>query len=306
MSGKFDLRPAPLDVSDLPESIRFAKMEGAGNDYIYVEEFQAEFGAPGPLAVRLSDRHFGVGGDGLILIGPPSEHWRGKADFRMRMFNADGSEGEMCGNASRCVGKYLYDTGLTEKTTVNLETKAGLRVLHLNVSGGRVVSVRVDMGEPLLRPDLIPMNAPGDSFVNAELDVDGILYRGTAVSMGNPHLVVPWDAPGGLEALDIAAIGPKFERHPLFPRRVNTEFVEVKSRDRVRMRVWERGSGETLACGTGACAVLTACALNGWTGRRAKIELRGGTLNIEWSEDDNRVYMTGPAAFVFTGTFTLK
>lgn len=252
MSGKFDLRPAPLDVSDLPESIRFAKMEGAGNDYIYVEEFQAEFGAPGPLAVRLSDRHFGVGGDGLILIGPPSEHWRGKADFRMRMFNADGSEGEMCGNASRCVGKYLYDTGLTEKTTVNLETKAGLRVLHLNVSGGRVVSVRVDMGEPLLRPDLIPMNAPGDSFVNAELDVDGILYRGTAVSMGNPHLVVPWDAPGGLEALDIAAIGPKFERHPLFPRRVNTEFVEVKSRDRVRMRVWERGSGETLACGTGA------------------------------------------------------
>lgn len=303
MSEKFDLRPALLDTSELPRSIYFTKMEGLGNDYIYIEEFEEELYEPGPLAVKISDRHFGVGGDGIVLIGHPSKDKKTEADFRMRMFNADGSEGEMCGNASRCVGKYLYDTGLTESETIRLETRAGVKILHLTVAGKRVRSVKVDMGEPILKPSEIPMNVPGDSFINSEITVGGKSYLGTAVSMGNPHLVVPYD---GLEDLEIASIGPKFEHHELFPKRVNTEFIEVKARDHVRMRVWERGSGETLACGTGACAVLVASALNGWTGRKAKIELRGGTLEIEWSEEDNHVYMSGPASFVFTGTYTVK
>lgn len=303
MSIKFDLRPAPLDTSELPRSLYFTKMEGLGNDYIYIEEFEEELYEPGPLAVKISDRHFGVGGDGLVLIGHPSREYKDKADFKMRMFNADGSEGEMCGNASRCVGKYLYDTGLTENEVIRLETKAGLRILHLTVGGRRVRSVKVDMGEPILKPAGIPMRNEGDRFVSSPVLVDGKNYEGTAVSMGNPHLVIPWD---GLEELDIVSIGPKFEYHELFPRRVNTEFIEVKARDQVRMRVWERGSGETLACGTGACAVLVACVLNSWTERKAKIELRGGTLEIEWSEKDNHVYMSGPANFVFTGTYTVK
>lgn len=303
MSIKFDLRPARPGTSGPPRSIRFTKMEGAGNDYIYIEEFAEELFDPAPLAVKISDRHFGVGGDGIILIGHPSKEHREEADFRMRMFNADGSEGEMCGNASRCVGKYLFDRGLTDKKVIRLETKAGLRLLHLNVSGGRVSSVRVDMGEPILEPARIPMNAPGASFINSEIRMDGGSLPGTAVSMGNPHLVLPWSK---LEDLDIAAVGPKFEAHELFPKRVNTEFIEVKSRELLRMRVWERGSGETLACGTGACAALVACVLNNWTERKARVELRGGTLEIEWAAEDNHVYMTGPANFVFTGTYTVE
>lgn len=307
MSVKFDLRPAPPDLPEPPRSVCFTKMEGAGNDYIYIEEFEEELFDPAPLAVRMSDRHFGVGGDGIVLIGRPSKACQGQADFRMRMFNADGSESDMCGNASRCVGKYVFEAGLADKESITLETGAGLRRLHLNVSGGRVSSVRVDMGEPILNPESIPMNTAdynlGDSFISGEIRIDGDRYPGTAVSMGNPHLVIPWN---NLENLDISLIGPKFEYHGLFPKRVNSEFVEIKSRDHLRMRVWERGCGETLACGTGACAALVACALNGWAGREAKVELRGGALEIEWSEEDNHVYMTGPANSVFTGTFTVK
>lgn len=304
MSIKFDMRPAPLEAARQPRSIAFSKMEGAGNDYIYIEVFETELSDPGPLAIKMSDRHFGVGGDGIILMGHPSSEYKGKADFRMRIFNADGSEGDMCGNATRCVGKYLFDKGLTDKDVILLETKSGVRILYLNIRDGAVASVRVDMGEPLIKPELVPIKAPGyegaESFINGEISVNGTVYRGTAVNTGNPHFVIPFD---GLENLDIASLGPKLENHEFFPRRANIEFIEVKSRQHIRMRVWERGSGETMACGTGASASLVACVLNGWTERKALVELRGGSLEIEWSEEDNRVYMTGPAAFVFSGTF---
>jgi len=290
----FTSRPPRVTDDSLPRRLPFTKMQGLGNDYIYVEEFETPVIRPAPLAVAISDRHFGVGGDGLVLMGPST-----KADFRMRMFNADGSEGEMCGNATRCIGKYLYEKGFTDKKEFTLETLAGIRVLSLYTSGSVVERVRVDMGEPKLRPADIPMQAEGDAFIDQEIMVNGRRYRGTAVSMGNPHLVLPMP---GLESLDLAQIGPFFEHHALFPRRVNTEFIQVLERDRVRMRVWERGSGETLACGTGACAVLVACALNKWTDRKAVIELRGGELEIEWS-DDGIVYMTGGAEFVFSGEY---
>ncbi|MDR0339526.1 MAG: diaminopimelate epimerase [Desulfovibrio sp.] len=289
-------RPAPVKDESLPRQLPFTKMQGLGNDYIYVEEFDAPVIRPGPLAEAVSDRHFGVGGDGLVLMGKSA-----KADFRMRIFNADGSEAEMCGNATRCVGKYLFEKGFTDKSEFTLETLAGIRVLTLSIKGREVHSVRVDMGEPKLTPAEIPMRADGDNFINSDIVVNGRLYKGTAVSMGNPHIVVPMP---GLESLDIARIGPLFEHHALFPRRVNTEFIQVKSRGRVRMRVWERGAGETLACGTGACAVLVACVLNNWTDRRAIIELRGGELEIEWTED-NIVHMSGPAAYVFSGSYSV-
>jgi diaminopimelate epimerase len=271
-------------------------MQGLGNDYIYVEEFNAPLADPAPLAVAISDRHFGVGGDGLVLIGPSQN-----ADFRMRIFNADGSEAEMCGNATRCIGKYLYEKGLTTKTELTLETLAGIRILALRTEGARVEAVRVHMGRPALAPADIPMTADGESFIDRDILVDGTLFRGTAVSMGNPHLVIPVP-----QAADFALehFGPLCERHPWFPKRVNTEFVEVLDRKRIRMRVWERGSGETLACGTGACASLVACALNGWTDRKAVLELRGGELEIEWAED-GAVYMTGGAAFVFSGEYII-
>jgi diaminopimelate epimerase len=298
-SIRFDARPAPPAAGGQPGRVRFVKMEGTGNDYIYVEEFAAPLQDPAPLAVRMSDRHFGVGGDGLVLIGPADANAGYPADFRMRIFNADGSEAEMCGNASRCVGKYLYENGLTDKTVIRLQTGGGLRVLELDTERGKVRGVRVNMGAPVLKPADIPMNAPGERFVDGEIQVLGQTYRGTAVSMGNPHLVVPCP---DLCALRLEAVGPAFERHALFPKRVNTEFVEVVNRSHIRMRVWERGSGETLACGTGACAALTACALNGWTERKAVVELRGGSLDVEWAGDNN-VYMSGPASFVFSGEF---
>ena len=290
----FTSRPPGLVDDSLPKRLPFTKMQGLGNDYVYVEEFETPILRPAPLAVAISDRHFGVGGDGLVLMGPSE-----RADFRMRMFNADGSEGEMCGNATRCIGKYLYEKGFTDKKEFTLETLAGIRVLTLYTSGAAVERVRVDMGEPKLRPADIPVQAEGESFIDQEIMVNGRRYRGTAVSMGNPHLVVPMP---GMENLDLAQIGPFFEHHALFPRRVNTEFIQVLDRDRVRMRVWERGSGETLACGTGACAVLVACALNKWTDRKAVIELRGGELEVEWGED-GVVYMTGGAEFVFSGEY---
>lgn len=292
----FTARPAPAHDDSLPALLPFTKMQGAGNDYIYVEEFEKSIARPAPLAVAISDRHFGVGGDGLVLMGRSS-----KADFRMRMFNADGSEAEMCGNAVRCVGKYLHDKGITRKTSLTLETLGGIRTLELRLEGGLVASVRVDMGAPRLAPDAIPLAAEGEDFINRTVVVDGVEYKGTALSMGNPHLVVPVPEP---ESLDLPRLGPLFEHLSIFPRRVNTEFVRVLAPDRIRMRVWERGAGETLACGTGACAALVACALNGWTGRRAVVELRGGELDIEWTED-NLVFMSGPAAFVFSGNYVM-
>ena len=296
----FAARPEPLNDPDLPRLLPFTKMHGAGNDYVYVEEFDAPIARPAPLAVAISDRHFGVGGDGLILMGKPSDP--ATADFRMRMFNADGSEGEMCGNATRCVGKYLYEKGFAKTDEFRLETLGGIRILKLAVDNGSVSSVQVNMGPPKLKPAEIPMNADGDNFIDQEFTVQGVTYRGTGVSMGNPHIVVPLQ---GIAELDLPRIGPAFEHHALFPRRVNTEFIEVVSRKHIRMRVWERGSGETLACGTGACATLVACALNNWTDRKAVVELRGGKLEIEWAEDGN-VYMSGGAEFVFSGQYLTR
>ena len=293
-------RPAPLDDPALPRLLPFTKMQGIGNDYVYVEEFDSPIANPAPLAVAISDRHFGVGGDGLVLMGKPSDP--SKADFRMRIFNSDGSEAEMCGNATRCVGKYLYEKGFAQTEEFRLETLAGIRIIKLFTDAGKVGKVRVNMGPPKLVPAQIPMNAQGESFINQEFAVDGVAYKGTAVSMGNPHIVVPVI---GLAQLDLPRIGPSFEHHALFPRRVNTEFIEVISDSRIRMRVWERGAGETLACGTGACATLVACALNGWTQRKAIVELRGGELEIEWTADGD-VYMSGGAEFVFSGSFITR
>jgi diaminopimelate epimerase len=280
--------------------LRFVKMEGLGNDYIYVEEFNKPLRNTAELSRRISDRHFGIGGDGLVLIGDSDT-----ADFSMRIFNADGSEAEMCGNATRCVGKYVYDRGLTLKTMLTLETLAGIRTLKLTLSGYRVTSVQVDMGEPILQPERIPVKDGKDTFINREIMVDGQKYTGTAVSMGNPHLVVPVKS---VDALNLEKIGPLFENHKLFPKRINTEFVEVISRKEVRMRVWERGSGETLACGTGACATAVACALTGLTDRKVTVKLTGGDLLIDWAapgktQTTGTVYMTGTATHVFDGEY---
>lgn len=274
--------------------MRFTKMHGAGNDYIYVNAMQELIDDPSSLAVKWSDRHFGIGSDGLVLI-MASEC----ADFRMRMFNSDGSEAEMCGNATRCVGKYVYDKGLTQKTALTLETKAGLKYLELKVRDGLVDEVRVDMGEPILRPELIPIDFSGVEVVNIPLAIDGYEYEISGVSMGNPHAVVFIN---GIDSLDLPVIGPKFETNPLFPKRTNTEFVEVLNDGHARMRVWERGAGETLACGTGACAVVVAGVLSGRLKRDTVVDLRGGSLRIEWNPDNNRVYMTGGAVTVFEGT----
>ena len=243
----------------------------------------------------MSDRHFGVGSDGLVLILPSD-----KADFRMRMYNSDGSEAEMCGNATRCVGKYVYDNGLTDKREITLETLAGIKHLELKVAGGAVESVTVDMGEPILTPQLIPVDYTGDEFINKIINVNGDEYAVTCVSMGNPHAVVYLES---LNDLEIEKLGPKFENHPIFPRRINTEFVEVISRSVLRMRVWERGAGETLACGTGACAVLVSSVLNNLSDRKATVQLLGGDLEINWDEKDNHVYMTGGATKVFDGVW---
>ena len=275
----------------------FTKMQGTGNDYIYMEEFDKPLANARKLAIAISDRHFGVGGDGLVLIGPSKV-----ADFRMRIFNADGSEAEMCGNASRCVGKYLYERGFSEKNNITLETLAGIRTLHILAQNRLVEKVRVDMGKPILIPADIPMTCGNESFINQEIIAAGKTWRGTAVSMGNPHLVIEVD---DVDALDLPKIGPEFEHHPLFPRRTNTEFVQVIDDSHVRMRVWERGAGETLACGTGACATLVACALNNRTGRKATVSLTGGDLEIFWADDDT-IFKTGEAAFVFSGQYVAK
>ncbi|MGA2031034.1 MAG: diaminopimelate epimerase [Thermoguttaceae bacterium] len=273
--------------------MRFTKMQGVGNDYIYVDCFaEAMPEDPAALARQISDRHFGVGSDGLILICPST-----RADAQMRMFNADGSEAEMCGNGVRCVAKYVYDHGLVRKPSLRIETGRGVLALDLELADGMVSRVRVDMGEPMLAAREIPTTLPGDPVVDAVLNVVGRQLRATCVSMGNPHCVVFVDR---LTDDDVLGLGPQVETDPHFPKRVNVEFVEVLSPTEVRMRVWERGSGETLACGTGACAVCVAGVLSRRTARTVLVHLPGGDLDLHWAED-NRVYMTGPAVEVFHG-----
>jgi diaminopimelate epimerase len=274
--------------------MRFTKMQGAGNDYVYVDCIrQAIPRDPVTLARKISDRHFGVGSDGLILICPSE-----RADARMRMFNADGSESEMCGNGVRCVAKFVHDHGIARKPVLTIETGRGVLTLEVMARGDKVERVRVDMGEPILTAQKIPTGLAGDPPLDVFLDVSSQTFQVTAVSMGNPHCVIYVDT---ITDYLVRQIGPEIEHHPLFPRRTNVEFVKVKSLDEVDMRVWERGSGETLACGTGACAVCVAGVLTGRTRRKITAHLRGGDLELEWNERDNRVYMTGPAVEVFSG-----
>ncbi len=273
--------------------MKFTKMQGLGNDYIYVDCTRETLENPSHIAKKVSDRHFGIGSDGLVLILPSQV-----ADFRMRMFNSDGSESEMCGNAIRCVGKYVFDNGLTDKNLVNIETLAGIKVLTLTAQNGKVELVRVDMGEPILVPRDVPVASDKESFISEPVTIDGQEFKVTAVSMGNPHAVSYIE---DVENFPLAQIGPKMETNSLFPRKVNAEFVQVIDRKNLKMRVWERGAGETLACGTGACAVLVSSVLNNLSDRAATIKLLGGDLLIEWSEKDNHVYMTGPAVKVFEG-----
>lgn len=274
-------------------SLRFTKMHGAGNDYIYINGFTQKIENPSQLAIKLSDRHFGIGSDGLVLILPSET-----CDFRMQMFNSDGSEAEMCGNASRCVGKYVFDKGLTAKKEITLETKAGVKYITLLDGTDIARRVTVDMGEPILDPVLIPVNVEGEPVLDYPLIVDGAEWKVSCVSMGNPHAVI---FTTGIRKLDLPVIGPKFEKNPIFPRKTNTEFIEVVDRNTLNMRVWERGAGETLACGTGACASAVAAVLNGYCDRKIKIHLLGGDLDIEWNSDNNHVYMTGEAVTVFDG-----
>ncbi|HZK68359.1 MAG TPA: diaminopimelate epimerase [Paludibacter sp.] len=276
--------------------MKFTKMHGIGNDYIYVNGFEEKIEDPVSFAIFYSNRHKGIGSDGLVMI-LPSEN----SDFRMRMFNADGSESEMCGNASRCIGKFVYDKGLTDKKEVTLETLAGVKILKLTVDAdNKVKSVTVDMGEPILNGELIPTTFKQDKVINEAVTFSPeINYNITCVSMGNPHAVI---FTSGISELDLPKVGPVIENASIFPRRTNTEFIEVLSKDRLKMRVWERGSGETLACGTGACASVVAAVLNGHTERKATVELLGGELTIEWKADDNHVYLTGGATTVFEGT----
>ncbi|MFQ9314944.1 diaminopimelate epimerase [Dysgonomonas mossii] len=275
------------------KKLKFTKMHGAGNDYIYMNGFVQEIENPSVLAIRLSNRNFGIGSDGLVLI-LPSEN----SDFRMQMFNSDGSEAEMCGNASRCVGKYVYDNGLTTKKEIALETKAGVKYITLLEGDEKARKVTVDMGEPILDPVQIPVKVDKEPVLNFPLDIDGKIWEISCVSMGNPHAVV---FTTGIKELDLPVIGPKFEKHPIFPRKTNTEFIEVVDRKTLNMRVWERGAGETLACGTGACAAAVAAILNGYCDRKITIHLIGGDLEIEWDEQNNHVYMTGEAVTVFEG-----
>ena len=288
--------------------MRFTKMHGIGNDYVYVNGFEEKVDDPAAVARFVSDRHFGIGSDGLIIIQPSD-----RADCCMEMYNADGSRGKMCGNGIRCIGKYVYEHGIAPKEEITVDTLAGVKQLKLTVKDGSVVSVRVDMGAPVLEPSKIPVDVfsqwpvlptvrkePwGDVLLNVDIPVtDRLTMKGTCVSMGNPHCVVPVPSDSGF---DVSHIGPLFEHHPLFPERVNTEFIRVEDRGNVRMRVWERGSGETWACGTGACAVAVACILNGWTDSSVTVHLRGGDLQIEWDQEKNTVFMTGPAVTVFEG-----
>lgn len=277
--------------------MKFTKMHGCGNDYIYVDggkEIIPQEKKP-EIVRKLSDRHFGIGGDGIIFINPSDQ-----ADFEMEMYNLDGSRGEMCGNGMRCVGKFVYDKGLTDKTELTVISAGKIKYLKLFVKDGKVETVRVNMGSPILTAKEVPVVSkdPEAPVINDEFIVDGISYKMTCVSMGNPHAITFMDE---VASLPLEKIGPSFENHERFPNRVNTEFIRVIDDKTVEMRVWERGSGETLACGTGACATAVACALNGLTGNEVLVKLLGGDLFIEWDREENIVYMTGPATTVFEG-----
>lgn len=279
-------------------AMRFTKMHGAGNDYIYVDAISAPPPRDLPaLSRKVSDRHMGIGGDGLVLIAPPEVKAH---DARMRMFNADGSEAEMCGNAIRCVAKYLYDRGIARREKLTIETGRGPLTLELETENGRMARATVNMMQPILRAADIPTTLPGDPPIDVPIEVGGRKLQVTAVSMGNPHAITYVDEPTDDWVL---GVGPQIEHSAYFPRRVNAEFVQVISPREVRMRVWERGSGETMACGTGACAVLVAGVLTGRGERRIVAHLPGGDLELYWSEKDNSVYMTGPATEVFSGEF---
>lgn len=289
--------------------MKFTKMHGCGNDYVYVNGFTEHIKDKEAFVKAVSDRHFGVGGDGAIFINP-SEN----ADFEMEMYNADGSRAEMCGNGIRCVAKYVYDYGLTDQTILRIESAGKVKVIELTVTDGKVSLVRVDMGEPELVPEKIPVKKEGKDAIAIPVTVQGTTYHVTCVSMGNPHAVLFLNAgeddgilAGGHTAdLKIGQIGPDFENHEIFPNRTNTEFVEILDRKTVNMRVWERGTGETLACGTGCCATVVAAVLNGLTDRKATVNVLGGAIEIEWDEKTNHVFMTGPAATVFEGEFPWK
>ena len=273
--------------------MEFTKMQGCGNDYVYVNGFENKIDNPNKLSEIVSDRHFGIGSDGLIVINPSE-----KADFKMSMYNADGSEGKMCGNGIRCVAKYVYDNKMTDKTTITVETLSGIKTLELKVKNDKVETVKVNMGTPILLPKYVPVVSDKDKVVDEPIVIDDKEYRITCVSMGNPHAITFIE---NTDDLEIETIGPKFENNPIFPDRVNTEFIQVLDRNTVKMRVWERGSGETFACGTGACATVVACVLNGLTDDKVTVKLLGGDLFIEYNREENTVYMTGPAKVSFTG-----
>lgn len=301
--------------------MKFTKMHGAGNDYVYVDCTKNDLNNPSEIAIKVSDRHFGIGSDGLILIKPSD-----KADFFMDMYNADGSRGKMCGNGIRCVGKFVYDNKLTDKTTVTIDTLSGVKMLKLNIGkDGKVESARVNMGAPVLQPSQVPVDITGlesyknmskeqmqkekenvtEPVVSEHIKVNDKEYEVTCVSMGNPHAIVYLDNDIDIKKFEIEKIGPAFENHKAFPDRINTEFIQVLDKDNLNMRVWERGSGETLACGTGACASLVATVLNGKCNDTATLHLLGGDLKITWDKKDNTVYLEGPAKTVFTGEIEL-
>ena len=279
--------------------MKFTKMHGIGNDYIYVNCFEEGIPAdPAALSRRLSDRHFGIGSDGLILIRPTEN-----GDAMMDLYNADGSRAMMCGNGIRCVGRYVYERGIAKKETLRIDTLSGVKTLHLDVANGMVQSIEVDMGEPVLEPASIPVLLPGERAVSVPVEMGDDVFSVTCVSMGNPHCVLFVE---DVDALDLEELGPRFEWNPLFPQGVNTEFIQPLPDGSLKMRVWERGSGETWACGTGACASVVAACLCGKAKRQSVVHLRGGDLSIHWREEDGHVMMRGPAAFVFDGEIDLS
>lgn len=275
--------------------MKFTKMQGCGNDYVYINGFTEKIGDKPAFVRAVSDRHFGVGGDGAIFINPSEE-----ADFEMEMYNADGTRAEMCGNGIRCVAKYVYDKGLTDREQISIVSFGNVKYVDLYVENSLVRSVKVNMGAPVLEAKKVPVKSAMERSVDEPITVNGKEYRMTCVSMGNPHAVVFME---NITKLDIASIGPLFENHEVFPNRTNTEFVEVVDRTHVNMRVWERGTGETLACGTGCCATVAACVLNGLTEDEVTVRVLGGEIDIRWDREENLIYMTGPAETVFEGEF---
>ncbi len=284
-------------------NLRFTKMQGCGNDYIYVNGFaeQIDTDKKPELVRKLSDRHFGIGGDGVIFINPGKS-----AEFEMEMYNADGTRAQMCGNGIRCVAKYVYDYGLTDKTSITIESFGNVKYVELTLGNdGKAATVKVNMGAPIIKADKVPVISENEQVIDEEIVAGGQSYQMTCVSMGNPHAVVFVNELADMKAFDIEHVGPYFEHHERFPERTNTEFVKVIDRNTVEMRVWERGTGETLACGTGCCAVTVACVLNGLTDTKIHVKVLGGEILCEWDQEANLVYMTGPAATVFEGEIAI-